>query len=310
MRLNDFTKQKVALGRFMLNCSIFGALIVMTLVVCEIAIRSLLPNPYKYKHERLSAKSDDIATLILGSSHGYYGIRPQVFGDSAFNLANVSQIFRYDNQLLRNYPFANLKTVILPLSYASFTDYDFAETDYWSFAANYKIYMDVNFHGDLSRYNFELSRPALFSQKLRALMDGKQLSCDSLGFGKDFSKGKSWGWKESGLKAAQRHTGKDFSAVDDNVAYLSAIASYCRERDIQLVLVTMPALESYRDNLNPGQYKMVTHLADSLARRYDFTYLNMIDDPRFVESDFYDADHFNLLGAEKFTKILRDTIAN
>lgn len=309
MDVRRLLKQKTALGKFMFMCSVFSVFIVATLVVCEIVVRTKVPNPYKYKHERLAANSDDINTLILGSSHGYYGIRPEELGDSAFNLANVSQIFRYDYLLLTHYPFKNLKTVILPLSYSSFTEKDFSKTHDWIFAVNYKIYMDINVHSDFSRYNFEILRPALFTQKLRSIIEHKPLSYDSVGFGLDFSSDlKSDDWEASGPVAAARHTGKDLSAVDENVNYLSKIAQYCNQRHIKLVLVLMPAWKTYRDSMVPSQYKMVTHLADSLSKAYGFKYLNMIDDPLFTADDFYDGDHFTQEGATKFTHYLRQKI--
>lgn len=309
--LKRFLKQETALGKFMFMCSVFSVFIVATLVCCELAVRRYVPNPYKYKHERLSQNSDDISTLILGSSHGYYGIRPQELGDSAFNLSNVSQIFRYDYLLLTHYPFKNLKTVILPLSYSSFTEKDFSKTHDWVFAVNYKIYMDINVHSDFSRYNLELARPSLFTQKLRSLIEHKPLSYDSTGFGLDFSREfKSSDWESKGPEAALRHTGKDLSAVNDNIDYLSKIAEYCRKRNIKLVLVLMPAWKTYRDSMKPSQYRMVTHLADSLSHEYGFRYLNMIDDKRFIDDDYYDGDHFTHEGAAKFTGILRDTVAN
>ena len=72
----------------------------------------------------------------------------------------------------------------------------------------------------------------------------------------------------------------------------------------------MPAWKTYRDSMKPSQYQMVTHLADSLSHEYGFRYLNMIDDTRFIDDDYYDGDHFTHEGAAKFTRILRDTIAN
>lgn len=307
--MNKLLRQETALGKFMFMCSIFTVFIVVTLVACEILVRSKVPNPYKYKHERLAANSDDISTLILGSSHGYYGIRPKELGDSSFNLANVSQIFRYDYLLLTHYPFENLRTVILPLSYSSFTEKDFSKTQDWTYAVNYKIYMDINVHSDLSRYNFEISRPSLFTQKLRSIIEDKPPSYDSEGFGLDFSyDGKSNDWEASGPKAAKRHTGKDLTAVKDNINYLSKIAEYCRHRHIKLVLVLMPAWKTYRENMVPSQYKMVNHLADSLSKVYGFKYLNMIDDPRFTAEDYYDGDHFTQEGATKFSKLLKEII--
>ena len=46
-----------------------------------------------------------------------------------------------------------------------------------------------------------------------------------------------------------------------------------------------------------------------LARKYDFTYHDYNDDPRFADADFSDGDHLACAGARKFSLILSNDIA-
>ena len=47
-------------------------------LVLEIAIRNI-PNDYKLKQKYLQQNTAEINTLILGSSHTYYGLKPNLF---------------------------------------------------------------------------------------------------------------------------------------------------------------------------------------------------------------------------------------
>ena len=48
---------------------------------------------------------------------------------------------------------------------------------------------------------------------------------------------------------------------------------------------------------------------ENLANRFsNTTYLNLLKDSTFVDSDFYDPDHLNTIGATKLTKMLNEVI--
>lgn len=295
--------------KFLIQCFKFGMLVATTLAAGEYLVRTYVDNPYKFKHEWMSRNAGDVEILVLGSSHTYYGINPALFDSKAFNLANVSQIFHYDYVLLTQYAglYDSLKTVILPVSYFSFFDPEFEDSDTdWIYAVNYKIYMDVNEHSDFSKYNFELSRPAIYSGKLSSLLSGKGLSYDSLGMGTDYLSGsKQIGWEETGKQTAVRHTSAGHDAVEGHFRYARKIADFCRKRHLELVLVTTPAWHSYYENLDLIQAEMTDSLIGVLRDQYGLHYLDYMRDKRFTADDFYDADHLSSdVGARKFTDIL------
>ena len=81
--------------RFLKITAFFSLAVFFLLVLGEIVVRGI-PTPYSYKAAWLREHGAAVNTLVLGSSHTYYGIRPDALGDSVFNLANVSQTPEYD----------------------------------------------------------------------------------------------------------------------------------------------------------------------------------------------------------------------
>jgi hypothetical protein len=76
--------------------------IVIASACLEVYMRHI-PNSYKYKDEWMKKNGNTVETLILGSSHAYYGINPEYLSWKAFNLANVSQDLERDFFVLDKY---------------------------------------------------------------------------------------------------------------------------------------------------------------------------------------------------------------
>lgn len=296
--------------KFFWMCSIFAALIVVTLIGCEILVRIKIVNPYKFKHERLSSNSSDVSTLILGNSLTYYGLMPSELGDSSFNLAFPAQTVRYDNLLLRHYPFENLQTVIQPISYASLTDSEYENPYMWHYARKYKLYMDLDIHSDFSKYNLEISDLPQFFFALHNVFRPPVLTCDSTGFGLDLPyKKRNADMEDLGPRQAQANTAEDFRNVENRKKDLLAIVEYCKARKIRLVFVTPPAYHSYRDNYDTRQFGLMRHFIDSITNAQNIEYYDFLAHPAFTENDFFDPPHLNQSGAAKFSRLLRDTLA-
>lgn len=102
--------------RFLGNILIFSAIIIVMAAIGEAVVRNL-PSAYSTKDRALRADGAGVATLILGTSHTYYGLNPDEMGDSVFNLANVSQTPEYDFALLQHYAAftPSLRRIIMPV---------------------------------------------------------------------------------------------------------------------------------------------------------------------------------------------------
>ena len=95
--------------RFILRLSVFAIMLVILLALIELIARKA-PNTYKDKERTmLSTLSDSVEVLVLGSSHNFYGLNPQLIKKSCYNLANTSQTIYYDDYLLSRYINGSLK---------------------------------------------------------------------------------------------------------------------------------------------------------------------------------------------------------
>lgn len=301
--------------RFIRSLLFLSIPLALTLVLGEWIVRQL-PNTYKTKHTWMQQHASEVETLILGSSHTYYGIQPQHLKGCAFNLANPSQNLRYDHFLLTQYAhlYQNLKTVILPISYFSFFDKEYEEDKPFNYlACYYKLYMDCPYHSNLSTYAMELFYPSSYFGKLQAALLGKagRINCDSLGWGTNHllsQKRSTWETIDASQTVCQ-HTALDWTAETSNINHLHDIISFCEERQIRLILITTPTWHSYYEKLDTNQLSRMYQIMHTFRSMHpSLIYIDFLKDARFQANDFYDSDHLSEYGAAKFTHILADSI--
>lgn len=291
--------------RFLIYAGLMSLVVLATVFAGECMVRRL-PNPYKYKHEYMLRHADEVEVLILGSSHTYYGIRPGMLHRRAFSLANQAQDLDYDLFMLEKYvPHSkSLKKVVLPISYFSLFNPPHEERGSLQ-DINYRVYMDCPYHSFFSKYNLELTNISLWNQKLRRMFgsEADDLSCDSLGWGKRYTKAsriKNWTNSDA---AIERHTPKNWDYLDMRIGQLHRIASFCRSRSIDLVLVTMPTYPTYYENLDAKNLEKMYEVIRRFQKEYGLFYKDYTKDPRFTDDDFRDCDHLSDVGAAKFTPI-------
>ena len=144
--------------KFLRYCVFFVFPIIIAAIPVEYLIRQV-PNPYKYKYEWMQKNAEDVEVLVLGGSNTFYGIRPELFKEKAFNLANVSQGKLQDCFLLKYWSdrYKKLRTVIVPISYSKWFGQGLEHGSESYRCRYYKIYMDCDYYPDWSLYNLELS---------------------------------------------------------------------------------------------------------------------------------------------------------
>lgn len=111
---------------------------------------------------------------------------------------------------------------------------------------------------------------------------------------------------------ARNHTAdsvKELSISSDSRRELKRIASYCREKGVELIPITLPyptALNHY----SIDSYKETVRELTSLFDEYGFFYHNFnLAKPEYYEmelSEYKDSGHFNTAGAIHFSKILAE----
>lgn len=296
--------------RFLILSATLSLSILLTLVAGECVVRRI-PNPYSSKHHWMLQHADSVEVLVLGSSHSYYGINPVYLEGMAYNLANISQPYKYDYYLLTRYAgsYRRLHTVIVPVSYFSFFIREF-DGDEWTGNINYKIYMECPYYPDFSKYNMELSNLEVFRGKLlKKFMGEAPRNCSDSGWGTDYTlESRREEWTDDSRQTVERHTAAGRDGMEENICYFERIARFCKERGIRLVLVTTPTWSTYYDRLDTEQLAEMYEVLDRMTRRYGLAYRDYLKDSRFIADDFWDCDHLSDRGAKKFTEILQQEL--
>lgn len=289
--------------KYLIKILIIGFPVVLFLLIGELALRNI-PNDYSFKRSYLDENAQNLKTLVLGSSHFYRGVNPQLLEQPAFNAAMVSQSLDYDLKILENYEtdFENLETLILPISYFSLFGSLETGVEFWR-APYYNIYYGIGNPklGILNKKGSEtLSKVFDFYY-----LDRKLIMADSLGWGPRNVKVKSEELQFSGLKAAERHTKENFNLPPFQLKNLRRIIQMANKNNWKVILITPPAYDSYVANLNEKQLDLTIKHCEEIEEDFDNVfYYNFLQDNSFSSCDFYDADHLNQEGANKFSQML------
>lgn len=279
-------------------------------LVLEIAIRKI-PNDYQLKKAYLDQNAAQINTLVLGSSHTFYGINPEYFSNKTFNAAYVSQSLDLDYEILKKYDskLKNLKTVIIPISYFSLFETLETDVEKWRIK-NYVMYYDLE-----NNYQFTDNFESLnnhITQNIKKVIKHYAfhksfLTSSHLGWGTNFnSKNKK---ALNGAFTGKKHTAKNFDLFDKNVKSLQKIIALCRENKVKIIFITTPTHSSYYENLKATQLEKTTNTISELVKNNsNCMYLNYLKSDKFTNEDFYDADHLNEIGAKKLSIVLNRKI--
>jgi hypothetical protein len=299
--------------QFLIKVIFFLLPVMAVLCVLEVSLRNI-PNNYTYKKEQLLKESENIQILVLGSSHAYYGIDPDYFSMNAFNCANYIQTLDLDYEILKKYgdKLDQLEYIIIPASYGLLQGSISVAVENWRIKY-YILYYDIflrNYPIKISNY-FELLHGTMISN-IKKVYDyyrkGSNLITSSeKGFALETKSNKQKDMEETAQIAVQRYT-RDYSLFEYNKNIMERIVEWCGDRNVKLVLVTLPAYKTYREKLDKNQLNFTIGYMQDIARLQGVYYYNLLDDERFIKDFFYDADHLNDLGAMELTEILDNII--
>jgi len=295
--------------RLIIKLIIFILPIFVIAVGMEIYLRNL-PNDYRFKREQIESKDTLIKTLILGGSHSFYGINPGFMEKTAFNLAYVSQSVYFDDLLFHKYidSLPELEDVIMMVAYPTLSHRFNEGEEAWR-KFNYFRYFDVDpprnqFYQKYYLELFNIPFKESVRKVYRNIRGKSNITCTETGWCFKYKQQESQDLDKTGLEAAIRH---ENSSLDFtwSCGYLNDIIELCYRKKIALYLITFPTWEGYRKNLNKEKFdKMVCTCTELDEKYHHVKYFNFSEDPRFVMEDFYDGDHLNDQGAEKFTRII------
>ena len=291
---------------------LFFVPLAVLLITMEILLQSI-PNNYKIKSDYIEHHSEEIETLILGNSHTYYGLNPEWMNPHTFNMSNVSQSLDIDLAILNHYlpKMPQLKTVVIRLSYDSMFETLSKTNEHWRYK-DYALYTNVpleyswKHHSEILSISFKENLKRIFKYFVK---NEPSVTCNDLGWGMDANSSQSKDLHKTGVLVAKKHTANSMDLFDDNFNSLKNMADLCAQRQIQIVLVTPPAFESYYLNLDVDQLEATINTGLELANQYDHVlYYNFLESSRFDKQHFFDADHLNEHGSLLFSKMINDII--
>jgi hypothetical protein len=287
------------------------------LIVAEVLARRI-PNVYGHKSHELMTNNRHYKTLILGSSHTFIGINPKYLSDSSLNAANDSQDINYDRYILESNLNAlnDLEVVIMPLSV--FSLYSNLESGieswrkynyrHWFGYTGYplKELFDIRTHSIIFYYP---KKSKLVRDFYRYFAGEFQPSWSNTGWSTAYIKSATEQTLiKSGIEAAKRH--QTATKIDEkSLNSLKEIVEICEKNNLRLLIVTLPAYETYRAKLEGERLDAIAKVANEYADSNDnIKYINYLSDDRFIKKDYHDADHLSGKGTQKFTRILNQEI--
>ena len=299
--------------RFVAKLIIFLSPIVLLLGFVEHRLTQI-PTGYKTKRMYLERNIDKAQVIITGSSHSYYGIKPQLLGAPAFSIAYVSQDIYYDTRILLKYlPQAkSAKLVIVPISYSTLENMLEDSPEAWRTSYYYRFWdiphASTRFrfadHSFIALYGPQQARSFLWSGVPTVGPEAMDESGGTAGLGNPNPATVT----DASATIKRHNAGMKVEYATQNRKYLEELFAALKARGIQIVIVTTPTFHSYYDNLNPTAYGLMQQEIDELRAKYGLEYRNYLKDSRFTLEDFSDSDHLSTAGAEKFSQILRDEV--
>lgn len=276
-----------------------------------------MPSSYAAKRSLLDLHAGEVEVVITGHSHALRGVRPAFLSRPALNLANVSQSLHYDTGLVVAWlpRLARLRLVILCVSALSFQYRLDRSPEAWR-APFYGLEFGLPGEagpwtlGDPARHlalpNFGIEAVRRFALTGRALDPG--IASD--------------GWSAfpaslappgptvaGGAARAALHRGMMSEGyVRGNLDAVGRLARALRARGIAAVLVAMPVAGTYSDALGPAALDRMRSALKEAERAHGIPHRDFTLDRRFSPDDFFDDDHLNARGAERFSVMLDEEV--
>ncbi|MBR5982325.1 MAG: hypothetical protein IK025_01200 [Bacteroidales bacterium] len=282
----------------------FICIFIILLFVIEMIVR-LIPNSYKNKLKLLENNSESVEALIFGSSHAQNGINPIYFHQKVLNMALEGQGITIDSFVLEKYvnQLTRLKYILLPIDYQTLYMFDaYGSDDRYMYYNIYYGYEPNIFSID----NYEIFHPNSIVKKIKQFVMGNcYFSDDKLGFGS--SKKKSINGADETL-LWQTVTNFENDTIRKNIDALERIAQIAYEKDLFLLIVSIPTHHTFFENTDSVQELFTRHEIDRIVAKSDkFMYFDYFKMP-LDDDDFSDATHLNIYGAEKFSRVLANKL--
>lgn len=290
---------------------IFLIILAVALVLIELNL-SRVENSYTLKKDCLENNLNQVDLIVLGSSQAYYDIAPELFSKNGCNLANSNQDFYYDHQILSKYldRLSGLKYAVISVSYFSL-EFDLNNTEeYWR-KYFYQRFLDIPPERsnalDLRNYSLIAAYRPETARKVLLPFYRTNLTLNNTASGwfrAPVSRGLPT--DNAGSKRVKVHDSyMRSSLITANQQLLEQMIMKLKEKDIKVVLVTLPVSDNYFASINQGKYRRMQKVISEISNEYQIRYLDYFQDTRFKGEDFTDgSDHLDEPSALRFSEIL------
>ena len=275
-----------------------------------------VPNEYSSTKAALDSKVGEVEILITGTSHAHDGVAAQFLSRPAFNLGKGSQSLYYDTQLVSKYvdSMPKLKLVIFGLSYHSLEYRLVNSIEHWRGGFYSLVY---SIPGDDIEQGFELtnySYIALYTPKeaIRLASGGVMGAAEAeakrvhipAAVVTQYEVTEAYGQSNVQVHESQMRP----ADMQANIATLERTSAMLKQRNVSVVFITVPTHHTYYDHINPKTYKRMQDTIKQITEKLGVPYFNYLRDERFSREDFFNSDHLNSRGAEKFSRILNEDV--
>ena len=297
--------------KFLLTILYFIIPLLVLFLIVEFKLRTI-HSEYEKKQKGLLEKSSEIEILILGNSRADNGLNPAFFSKPAYNLAYGSQTILYDKELVKKYLpiLKKLKFVVLSLDYHSLSSGYLQERDFF-----YYHYFRINiknksFIKEKLSYFFYVYTPKVSFKLLNENKDVKMIN--------------GWSGNESSIATRlterygkeraqsfdlainQSRKSKEYIEVQKDY---EALIRFLNQNNITPIVITAPCNKEFTKFLDEKNIQYNLDFIQKMKSKYNLVYLNSLNDSLFKKSDFYNNDHLNKEGAEKYSKKI-DSLIN
>ena len=292
-------------------------LLYMVIVIAVNAvITALFSNRYWEKRvpvikKEIVGKSSPEISVVLGSSHAFYGINSVLLGEGFYNLASISQSYFEDFAVLKNVlQSKKIKAVVIPLSYASNNYYLEQSVDIGEKirVLDYEHIYPVTYVHDL---RYQKARLYLIAQVDKAILPkAEKYSFDKYGNMQESCKAVTHNIGDSIIAFERHNLARGFTAVNP---YLDSVISICNANRIKLNIVVFPFTGGYK---RAFARKYTQHEFDDFLTTIKQKLPE--DNMRFIDSRdlitereaiyFRDADHLSACGRDSLSAYLSRVI--
>ncbi|MDR1738739.1 MAG: hypothetical protein LBR66_08005 [Candidatus Symbiothrix sp.] len=243
------------------------------------------------------ANINDIQILILGHSHAEDGISAGMFRYHCFNMAMGGQGLAIDEFIVETYidDLPSLKFLIYPLSYHSLIAPEaYGGDDRITYFKIYYGYKQELF----CEKDYELLARGMEKLKRHWNLIPERKKNDTT----------NNNYQNYAKEITDWYNSMEIDSL--NRDRLEHIVRLCADRDIKVVLVTMPTMTDYQKLLDSTRLKMMYSAANYLTDKYNnVSYFDFSNDVMCQDTVyFHDESHLNRIGADFFSQKLAQAL--